>query len=70
MRYVTHFFLLLLIMGCGQGKKYHEGTEDPQESPLIAEILEFQEELDESFIGIKRSIERLKFLKMFVFKFL
>src|SRR5690606_154231 len=41
--------LMLLLMACGQGKKYHpQGTELP-DSPLLADIIRFQQELDESF---------------------
>lgn len=49
MRYLTLLFLFVLITACGRGKKYHDGKEDVPESPLVADILEFQEELDESF---------------------
>lgn len=49
MRYLTLFFLFVLITACGQKKKYHDGKKEISESPLVAEILEFQEELDESF---------------------
>ncbi|SFB76323.1 hypothetical protein SAMN04487891_102173 [Flagellimonas taeanensis] len=49
MRYLAIFFLFGLMVGCGRGKKYHDGKKEVPESSLVAEILEFQEELDESF---------------------
>lgn len=49
MRYSTLFFLFVLMVACGQEKKYHDGKKEVPDSPLVAEIMEFQEELDESF---------------------
>ena len=49
MKYPVLVFVLL-ILSCGRGKKYHDETtvEQPQ-SPLVADILDFQQELNESF---------------------
>lgn len=49
MKYVSLFFFFLL-MGCGQGKKYHDkGKEEGGKSTLISSILEYQKEQNESF---------------------
>ena len=41
---------VFFLMSCGQGKKYHDDEETVKvESDLVADILEFQKELDESF---------------------
>lgn len=42
-------FMLLLAISCGQGKKYHDETTSVSTSGLVADIVEFQEELNESF---------------------
>jgi len=49
MKYVSLFFFCLL-MGCGQGKKYHdEEKEEGGKSALVSAILEYQKEQNESF---------------------
>lgn len=49
MKYVILAFSLLAF-SCGRGKKYHdEKAVVSPESPLVADILEFQKELNESF---------------------
>lgn len=49
MKYVSLFFFCLL-MGCGQGKKYHdEEKEEGGKSALVSSILEYQKEQNESF---------------------
>jgi inhibitor of KinA sporulation pathway (predicted exonuclease) len=41
---------VFFFMSCGQGKKYHDDEETVKvESDLVADILKFQKELDESF---------------------
>ena len=43
-------FLVVFLMACGQGKKYHdEEKKAGTESDLAADILEYQEEQNESF---------------------
>ncbi|HKL89736.1 DUF1684 domain-containing protein [Flagellimonas sp.] len=43
-------FLVVFLMACGQGKKYHdEEKKAGTESDLVADILEYQEEQNESF---------------------
>ncbi len=49
MKYPVLVFVLLML-SCGRGKKYHdEKTAASPESPLVANILEFQKEMNESF---------------------
>lgn len=43
------WLLLPLLLGCGQGKKYHPRELILPESALLADIVKFQYELDESF---------------------
>src|SRR5690606_22833153 len=57
--------LMLLLMACGQGKKYHpQGTELP-DTPLLAEIIRFQQELDESFRDPETSPSPHRYRKYF-----
>src|SRR5690606_37609721 len=48
MRYGS-LILLLALLGCGQGKKYHQGESEVPNSPVLADILKFQQGMDESF---------------------
>ena len=48
MRYGS-LFLLLILLGCGQGKKYHHEEKALPDSALLANILKFQQGMDESF---------------------
>ncbi|MFD2101199.1 DUF1684 domain-containing protein [Flagellimonas iocasae] len=42
--------LAILMMSCGRGKKYHDETTAAEpDSPLVADILEFQKELNASY---------------------
>src|SRR5690606_26598150 len=48
MRYGS-LLLLLILLGCGQGKKYHKEGKAFPDSALLSDILRFQQEMDESF---------------------
>jgi len=46
---------MLFLLGCGQGKKYHVGEDVLPDSPLLADIVRFQREMDERFRDPKTS---------------
>lgn len=48
MRYGS-LFLLMVLLGCGRGKKYHQGEKAFPDSPILTDILKFQQGMDESF---------------------
>ena len=48
MKYVVLLFVLPLI-SCGQGKKYHDEQGEVPQSALVADVLKFQDELNESY---------------------
>ena len=48
MKYIG-LFCLLCLFSCGQGKRYHDESNERPKSALVADILKFQEALDASF---------------------